>query len=175
LRHPIGFKKRMVQRMVGPEGISATALSREVGVPQQTLSRWLREARSLERMSKSKHGGGEPRARRPEDWTPEEKLRVVLEAARVTDGELGAFLRERGLHAADLESWREVALAALGAGSRRGSRRRTPETRRIRQLEKELLRKDRALAEVTALLALKKKLAALWGDEGDDIGTRRGT
>lgn len=39
--------------------------------------------------------------------------------------------------------------------------------RRIRELERELLRKDRALAETAALLALRKKLAALWGeDEG---------
>ena len=34
-----------------------------------------------------------------------------------------------------------------------------------KQLEKELLRKDRALAEAAALLVLQKKLHALWGDE----------
>ncbi len=56
----------------------------------------------------------------------------------------------------------------------RGPRRpaAAAESRRIKALEKELLRKDRALAEVTALLALRKKLAALLGDEGDDTSTR---
>lgn len=39
-----GFKTRMVQRMAGREGISATALAKEVGVSQDTLSRWIREA-----------------------------------------------------------------------------------------------------------------------------------
>ena len=45
-----GFKARMVQRMTGPRSISAIALSREVGVPQPTLSTWLREARKLTSM-----------------------------------------------------------------------------------------------------------------------------
>jgi len=49
--HPEGFKARMVARMAGPEGISACALAREVGVPQPTLSRWLRSARSVRAMS----------------------------------------------------------------------------------------------------------------------------
>ena len=35
---------RMIQRMTGPEAISANALAQEVGVHQTTLSSWLREA-----------------------------------------------------------------------------------------------------------------------------------
>ncbi len=45
----------------------------------------------------------------------------------------------------------------------------------MRTLEKEVNRKDKALAEVTALLALRKKVEALWGDADDDTGTRSGT
>ena len=40
--------------------------------------------------------------------------------------------------------------------------------KRIKDLEKELLRKDRALAEAAALLVLKKKAQDLWEDEDDD-------
>lgn len=42
------------------------------------------------------------------------------------------------------------------------------ESRRVRELERELRRKDKALAEAAALLVLQKKVQALWGDGDDD-------
>jgi transposase-like protein len=40
-----GFKAKMVQRLAGPRAITAAALSRETGIPQPTLSAWLRQDR----------------------------------------------------------------------------------------------------------------------------------
>ena len=164
-----GFKARMVQRMAGPEGISAYALSREVGASQNSLSRWIRQAPTLASMSKKK------KARR---WTAEEKFQVVLKAASLSDEELGAFLRREGLHEATLEEWRakvtESATDALKAPHGKRSER-TPEARRIRQLEKDLQRKDKALAEVSALLILKKKYEAFLEARDDDTATRKET
>ena len=168
-----GLKSRMVQRMAGPEGISATALSKEVGISQATLSRWLHRARTVTLM-----GGPDnqqKRARSPRQWGPDEKLQVVLEAAKLTDAELGAFLRRKGLHAAQLEEWRELVMSALSTSKRARSRQASSESKRIRMLEKELHRKDKALAEVTALLVLKKKLETIWGGEADDTATKNGT
>jgi hypothetical protein len=42
------------------------------------------------------------------------------------------------------------------------------ETREMRELRRELKRKDKALAETAALIVLKKKVQAIWGDEDDD-------
>ena len=42
------------------------------------------------------------------------------------------------------------------------------DAKKIRLLERELLRKDKALAETAALLVLKQKTQAIWGDEDDD-------
>jgi transposase-like protein len=119
---------------------------------------------------------GTPRARvrsgrRPEDWPPEDKLRAIEEARGLNGEALGAFLRRQGLHEADLAAWRrqaeQAALAALG-----GRRQRNAEQKRVRKLESELRRKDKALAEAAALLVLSKKLNALWGDEdGDTTGS----
>jgi hypothetical protein len=39
----------------------------------------------------------------------------------------------------------------------------------MRDLERELKRKDKALAEAVALLVLSKKARALWGEEDDDM------
>ena len=167
------FKAQMVRRMAGPQGISASALSKEVGVSQSTLSRWLRGSRTVRPMTTHEDSPGRE-AKSPRQWSAEEKLQVVLEAAAVPPAELGAFLRQKGLHAAQLEEWRAVATAALSNANKGNTGKRSAENKRIAALERELLRKDRALAEVTALLALKKKLESILGDEDDDTDTRSG-
>jgi len=188
VQHPERFRARMVERMTGANPISATALAREVGVSQPTLSRWLRQARSLDGMRKHKNNGGKPQARKtqvqcspksPRSWSAEEKLRLVMVAASLSEDELGEFLRREGIHEAQLERWREAvtqgALDQLKATSKKRPARGTPEAKRIKALEKELDRKDKALAEVTALLALKKKLEAIFGgDEDESTAARSG-
>ena len=164
----------MVKRMTGRENVSANVLSEEVGVSQSTLSRWLREARTVRDMGgtkKQSEGGTKGSGK----WSAAEKLQVVLEAAALSDDDLGEFLRRKGLHSSQLEEWRktvtEAAHAALGPKKRA---KKSPESRRITELEKELRRKDKALAEVAAPLALKKKAQEIWGDEDDDTTTRSG-
>lgn len=166
----------MVRRMAGPERVSATALSKKVGVSQASLSRWLSDARTVRAMGggQSKQEGG---AKSPRHWTAEQKLHVVMKAASLSDDEVGAFLRSEGLHEAQLEEWR--ALATDGAkAALSGSKKRTaasPEVKKIKQLERELNRKDKALAEIAALLALKKRMEEIWGDGDDDTVTRNAT
>lgn len=105
--------------------------------------------------------------KRPQDRSPAEKLRLVAEASKLTDEELGEFLRREGIHQAQLDQWEEAIVGALGQQKRRSSKK-TAESKRIRKLESELRRKEKALAEAAALLVLKKKAQEIWGDEGDD-------
>jgi len=146
------FKAKMVQRMAGPEGRTAATLAKEVGVSQTSLSKWLRDAK-VRRMPIGEER--EQEARRPEDWSAEEKLAAVIGAGRLGESELGEFLRRRGIHQSQLEQWKQAALEALGSSSK-SSRSSSADTRRIRDLEKQLQRKDRALAETAALLVLQK-------------------
>ena len=159
------FRSKMVQRMAGPEAISANRLSQEVGIGQPTLSKWLRQAEG--RMGSVKLGSPPPPPRRPEDWSPEERLRIVLEASRLSEEELGAFLRREGLQEAVLAEWKAAALDAL-----KPQRKPSGDSKRVRELEKQLRRKDKALAEAAALLVLQKKAQAIWGDEDDDTGSK---
>ncbi len=153
------FKSKMVQRMLGPERRSAMSLSAETGVSQTSLSKWARQAM---------RGGTvtiPPKPpRRPEDWTPEEKLRAVVEANKLDASQLGEFLRREGIHEAQIREWRTTALEALST-SKSLSR---SEQKRVRELEREVRRKDKALAETAALLVLQKKVRAIWGDGDDD-------
>jgi len=105
----------------------------------------------------------------PRQWTAREKLEAVLEASRLTDEELGKFLREKGLHSAQLEEWRLAAEVALDSPKKSGRRRVSPEKKVIKGLEKDLRRMEKALAEAAALLVLQKKAQAIWGDGDDDI------
>ena len=173
MRYSTGFKSRMVRRLTGPGCISANKLADDVGVSQNTLSRWLREASKEKKVKRGNHS--QPRPVRPDDLSPAEKLQIVMEAANLPEDKLGEFLRRRGLHETQLEEWRQkIEEAALGAlGKPKKTRRgKSPEAKRIHELERELNRKDKALAEVTALLALKKKLDALLGGEDDDTKPR---
>lgn len=163
------FKRKLVQRMLMPNGPSANKLSQEVGINQPTLSRWLREA-TLEPVTKRRKRltvkNRPTEQKRPEDRTPAEKLHLVLEAGGLSEAELGEFLRRHGLHEADLAAWREAALTGLSGGQ--SAQPRSGEAKRVRELEKELRRKDKALAETAALLVLQKKVRAIWGDGDDD-------
>jgi transposase-like protein len=164
--HSASFKAQMVARLVGPRARSAMSLSREVGISQSTLSRWLREASKVPaNVSKDEDKAEMERPRRrTQDWTSEQKLRVVLESLKLSDDELGSFLRREGLHEAELREWRETALEALEPASKK----RKKEAKRVRELEKELRRKEKALAEAAALLVLEKKVQAIWGAADDD-------
>ena len=171
--HSATFKSRMVSKMIGPHAMSANALSAEVGIGQPTLSRWLREARTVSGMAKKPSRSKQRvRPQRPQDWSWEAKLRVVAESRHLDDEELGAFLRKEGLHQAQLDEWSETARLSLSV--RKGSKKTSAEAKRIRALERELRRKEKALAETAALLVLQKKVRAIWGDEDDDTDPTSG-
>lgn len=170
MEYPETFKARMVQKLTVPGAPSATALSEEVGVSQPTLSKWVREAGRVVGMANTKRTKAGAR-KRPQDWAAEEKLEAVIEAASLSEVDLGVFLRRGGLHRTHLRQWRQQTIAGLKAPR---SKKTSPEARRLRELERELRRKDKALAETAALLVLKKKAQAIWGDGDDDMTPRSG-
>jgi len=161
------FKEEMVRKMTGPSAMSANRLSRECGVGQPTLSSWLRRAR-LGQMAARK----EPeKATQRKRWTPEEKMRVVLAAAAASGTERGALLRREGLHEADLERFQKELVEGVKP---RQPKRDPSDKKRIQELERDLRRKDKALAEATALVVLSKKLQAYF-EEGEVGDTNEGS
>jgi len=170
MQYSEAFKSKMIQRMSVPGGPSANALAQEVGVHQGTLSRWLRRAGKVQGMSDETS----KKSRRPQDWTAPEKQEAVLKAAGLPDEQLGSFLRREGLHQTHLQQWRQQMLQGLEEKPKGGRSAKSLEARRIRELEKELRRKDVALAEAATLLILKKKAQAIWGDEDDATPQKSG-
>ena len=99
-------------------------------------------------------------------WNAAEKLRLLIEAGRFSDEELGEFLRRNGVHEATLKQWRSDAEEGLSDNKQR-SNKKSKEEKKIKELKRELRRKDKALAEASAILVLKKKVADIWGDQDD--------
>ena len=147
----LGFRQKMVARLTGKGAVSARQLALETGVRQQTLSRWLQDASSLPVM---------PAKRPRHDWSIEEKIGILAKASPFTGAELTEFLQREGVPQAEYEQWR-LALGEEGRAS-------LATVKRIRTLERELARKEQALAEAAALLVLKKNLQAVAEDEDDD-------
>lgn len=170
--YPHSFKVEMVRRMTGPNAISATQLAKEVAPSQPVLSNWLRNAHAVglelfyRTTPMNQHNA----------FSPDDKMRLVLQAAALNDDELGPFLREAGIHLAQLEQWKNAMRQGLSPSTAKtlpsNPRSTKADKKRIKELERELARKDKALAETAALLVLKKKWNALWEDEDESTTTR---
>ncbi len=162
----------MVQKMTDPADPGPQVLAEEIGVSRASLYRWMKDSAIFEQKIIDSVELPTPISRpllmkRSQDWSAKEKLAAVLEAASLSDEALGAFLRSKGFHNAQLQQWREQMLAGLEpVASDRN--KKVPEAKRVRELEKELKRKDAALAEPAALLVLKKKAQMIWGNEDDN-------
>ena len=143
--------------LTGPE--SKRQIADHMGVGLSTLQRWLREAR------KSGESDMVKKEKRPQDWTREERLNALLEAAKLSEDELGAWCRQKGLHTHHLEKWRKELTQEQPQSENTKSKQLKKE---IKDLKKELNRKDKALAETSALLVLKKKADAIWGEDEED-------
>ena len=149
-RYGQGFKDRAVARLLPPESAAVEDVALAVGVGAETLQRWREQAQS-----------GPVKAR---TWTAGSRLEAVIATTPMAEATRSAWCREHGVFPAELEKWRASVTAALAAPEEaRASPQATRQDRkRIKGLERDLLRKDRALAETAALLVLSKKVAAIF-------------
>lgn len=154
------FKEKMILRML--EGAVVTTLAEETGVAASTLHRWRRDSLA----GRMADQDAPPEVKPKRELSPLDKAQLLAEAKQLEEHEVGGWLRARGLHRADLERWEAAIEEALDPAKAR--KRRKAEDKRIQRLERELRKKEKALAEAAALLVLRKKAQALWGDEDDD-------
>lgn len=159
--YSVAYKAEIVKRLMAPGAPTAKALSAETGIPRSVLSHWVRNAHKLPLMTDEGKG---PAAGL---WTVAEKARIVMESSQLSGEELGAYLRREGVHPDQLAAWQR----ALDDGYDQDKATK----RYIGQLEREIRRKDKALAEAAALAVLKKKLSVLWEDEDDDTNDTSGS
>lgn len=155
-RYGKAFKDRAVARLLPPESSPVETVSQELGVSMATLERWRADALS------------EPKRQRA--WTATARLEAVIATAAMDETAKSAWCREQGVYLSDLNAWRQGAMAALADPDEApASAQQTRQShKRIKELERELGRKEKALAETAALLVLSKKLSAIYGESADE-------
>ena len=159
IRYTEEFKNEMVRRMMARPRISVQKLSSEMGVATSILYRWkdkkVKPAMTNKSDDKKRSGA--------------EKLRL-LGGAPLSEEEFGAMLRREGLHEREVAAWRDAAAEALSISAEAAptsvshAQMRTELSdakKKVSELERELQRKEKALAEAAALLLLEKKLQSI--------------
>ena len=154
-------------RMSPPNRQSVVEIARELGIHAITLYKW----RKAWRLQGEVVPASEKEA---ESWSAADKFTVVLETAGLNATELSAYCRERGLYPEQVERWRQASQDANEKPvltlreQRELEKLRAQDQREIKRLQKELRKKEKALAEAAALLLVTKKMQALWGEAEED-------
>ncbi len=143
-------------RLLPPESASLADVAPEFGVSVKTLEKW-RDAALLQPAGKRQ-------------WTPAARFEALLTTAAMNEQERSAWCRTHGVFPQQLVEWRQSATEALGApqAERSSPAQAKADRRRIKELERDLRRKDKALAETAALLVLSKKLEAIFPRDEDE-------
>ena len=155
-RYGQGFKDRAVARLLPPESAPLDAVALEIGVSAATLERW-----RSDRLAR-------PATERT--WTAAARMEAVVTTASMDEATKSAWCRSNGVFPQMLDEWRTAAIQALAAPeeSRASPSETKHDRRRIKELERELRRKEKALAETAALLVLSKKLEAIFNKCEDE-------
>jgi transposase-like protein len=163
IRYSPERKAAVLKKLLPPHSQSVAALSRQEGISDVTLYTWRKQA--MVRGEIVTESG-----KLTANWTSEKKLAVVIETATLPEIELSQYCREKGLYPEQVNGWRQACLDKQSAAIQQSQNDRVQaraDKKRIRELERDLNRKEKALAEAAALLVLRKKLNAHWGDDGD--------
>jgi len=158
-------KQAVLQKMAPPQNMTVPELAAQEGISDTTLYNWRKAARQQGAILPSNSAT-------PEGWSSEDKFRAVLDTAAMSQAEFSEYCRKHGLYPEQVERWK----AACAAGNdradeqtRRARQAGRADKKRIKKLESELRRKDKALAETAALLTLSKKAEAIWGHNDEDV------
>jgi transposase len=157
------FKYSIIQKMMPPHNKSISEISRETGLGEGTLHKWRTQARAKGIPAP----GGEIETER---WSTQDKFLIVMETSLLSEVELAEYCRKKGLFAEQVQEWKDACMQANGGVAQQAARFQRElkqKDKEVKALEKELRRKDAALAETAALLTLRKKANAIWGD-GED-------
>lgn len=151
------LKESIIARLLPPRNESVPNISRESGIPVDTLYTWRIQYRNIQRSLTTEV------IRSNRNYENEEKLMAVIESASLSEIELGEYCRRKGFYPEQIAGWRASIVKGLSSKPDKADREQLQQQVKVnKQLHQELNRKEKALAEVAALLVLGKKVAALW-------------
>lgn len=156
------FKNSILNRLEQNETVGS--LSEELNIPKPTIYQWVRT-------NNKKQSSNSINLRSKNNWTSEDKFHVVIETSSFTENELSEYCRKKGIYLEEIIAWKEQCLnanATIKVDPKELKENLKIEQQKNKELQRELTRKEKALAETAALLVLRKKAQAIWGEHEED-------
>lgn len=156
------FRASIAARLLPPNNARVADVVKETGVPKDTLYEWRTRYRNKQ--------GASPYSGKPTNqYSADDKLAVIIETATLNEAELGEYCRRKGLYPVQIATWKASMVQGLMSSPSKADREQNQkQIKAIQHLEKDLARKEKALAEVVALLVLQKKFQALMEGPGEE-------
>ncbi|MBC8549038.1 MAG: transposase [Candidatus Brocadiales bacterium] len=160
------FKESMLQKIFFNPDRSVVSFAREASIPGSTVATWVRN-------HKKKNGKIMGQRKQVKLWSAEKKFETVLLTASMSEAEKSEYCRKHGIYPAQLKEWKEDCIAGCRNAPdkkyiKEAKEKEQQYKKKTRSLEKDLRRKEKALAETAALLVLKKKVQEIWGEPEDE-------
>jgi transposase len=152
------FKQAIVKKLLSRGKQTVEQFCEENGLAISTVTRWQSECASVSGMNYKKNKS---------KVSSENILKIISETYSLNEEDLGLYLRKNGLHSSQITEWRSSFLSSVNKPKSFLNKKDARDSK-IKDLEKDLFKKDKALAEVSALLILQKKVSLLWGKRTED-------
>ncbi len=146
------FKQAVVKKLLARGKQSISDFCRENNLALSSVTKWQRECANVPAMKL--------KANRSK-YSAESILKFISETYSLGEEELGLYLRKNGLHAQQLSDWRSSFLSSINQPKVHINKKDERDVK-IKDLERNLRKKDAALAEASALLILQKKIQLIW-------------
>ncbi|MDF7679728.1 transposase [Enterobacteriaceae bacterium ESL0689] len=152
-------KAAILAKLLPPYNMTVSTVAQMEGISEATLCNWRNQAKS--------EGKPVPGAEKTTDqWSAEARFAVIVETATLSEAEVAEYCRKNGLYPEQIIQWKQAFLQASAPEDKAALKQSQKE---IKQLKRELVRKEKALAEAAAILVLRKKLRDYYGEtDGDD-------
>lgn len=169
------FKMQAVKKALSrDQGSSLKEVAESLGIGQSTLDKWIRRSRSQELEPVTDNNivslNGMSKEKRPQDWSTEERLKIVIRCGSLDQEAINKLCREKGIFPHHVTQWQQDFEKGSSVETKiTGSSEMKQLKLEIKLLKQELNRKNRALAETAALLVLQKKVQEIWGNDEDNL------
>jgi len=160
------FKEAIISKVLSNPGSSLRSIAAEAQVGVSTLHKWVKLSKTLQNISGL--GATAIINNPPIDWSLSKKLQAIIDTAPLNDEALNYYCRQQGIYKSQLDQWKLSFLSNQDFGSKKTAEELKSLRIQNKRLERELQRKDKALAEASALLLLKKNLDRLWMENEED-------
>jgi len=152
------FKDAIVKKLLSRGNQTVADFCDENNLKLSTVTRWQANCANVLDMKSKKDKS---------KYSAEKILKIISETYSLNEEDLGIYLRKNGLHSSQVGEWRSSFLTSVNQPKVNLNKKDERDVK-IKDLEKNLRKKDAALAEVSALLILQKKANLLWPSPSED-------